>query len=794
MNFNSPKSEPKKSKEKIDTMKVEKTEIASKPTQKPIDKPRNKIESPKIDIKKEPRNKIQREKVNLLTPTRNKIERPKIDFKRESRNKIQREKINLLTPSRNKIERPKFDPTAPTRNKIEPRKIDPKKEPKHKIQPRVIDPKAPPRHKIERPTLDLTREPKNKITLPKLESKDMQNFDTNPLDKYFQNVKNDILKLEKIKEEIKNVDWKSISDNWSITTHPNQYAKSLDPTKNPSLENPLYRKKEWLNKVYHNKNWNLTDKKIANLCGVSQPLIIRWRKRHQIPRKEGNWVNISNGNAQGKLLNVKTGRVCISIPEEYVHPELKPKENPIVLYFNNNKKFTKNEIEFLQKNDINIEDLKSRYGWVENEKIATQFYREVIHSQFKRIPTTEELHKSGFSGYMSAVRKKLRIGMTELVKKTGLAPRYEVRFKYDDKNFSDLQEFFTGKVYPELKIRHGLEGSQPPTSTHISSSEYRGLLSALKKFGYSYNEFIKNLGFKPKYEYTYKNKSYSELKTIFKEQIVPSLNEKLKLKSKSPSYDEVETYYRGFINTIDRFNKSYTDFVKDLGLNPRQTFEAELGVANHEALKFVISESLNHDKNRFNYYSEIKILHPKRNLQIDGLIINNTSFSKDIKKKMENFNIRETQASNLIKEIPKKDFILFDFSNGYFCRNNIIKTELIARKIQKYHNLDNSLLFLVGTRWPSQKTIRVLPRVINNDNTNISTQNTFLINPSLFSRLVGLEGESLKNFNNIISFNEKRDLESIKEIIDEYKERKIIILNTDHFKNTLKNRSLHRWI
>jgi len=687
----------------------------------------------------------------------------------------------------------------------------------------------------------------------------MQNFDTNPLGKYFQNVKNDILKLEKIKEEIKNLDWKSISDNWSITTHPNQYAKSLDPTKIPSLENPLYRNKEWLNKVYHNKNWNLTDKKIANLCGVSQSLITRWRKRHQIPMKEGNRLNISNDNAQGKLLNVKTGRVCVAMPEEYMHPELKPlqdggfirpehtfemkkylannpqlelskkyliqgkyvstrsnqygeykdssldltrslsKENPIVLYFNNNKKFTKNEIEFLQKNDINIEDLKSRYSWVENEKIAAQFYREVIHSQFIRIPTTLELHKSGFSGYMNAVRKKLRIGYTELVKKAGFAPRYEVRFKYDDKNFSDLQEFFTGKVYPELRTRHGLEGFQPPTSTHISYSEYRGLLSALKKFGYSYNEFIKIIGFKPKYEYIYKNKSYSELKTIFKEQIVPDLNEKLKLKSKSehfetPSYDEVETYYCGFINTIDRFDKSYIDFVKDLGLNPRQTFEAELGVANHEALKFVISESMNHDKNRFNYYSEIKILHPKRNLQIDGLIINNTNFSKDIKKKMDNFNIRETQAINLIKEIPKKDFILFDFSNGYFYRNNIIRTELIARKIQKYHNLDNSLLFLVGTRWQSQKTIRELPRVIKNDNTNISTQNTFLIKPSLFSRLVELEGESLRNFNNIISFNEKRDLESIKEIIDEYKERKIIILNTDHFKNTIKNRSLHRWI
>ena len=668
MDLNAPNSEP-------NTEKAEKDEIASKPddtpkksktdykdkkiegsSQKPKDKPKNKIEPRKIDPKKEPKNKIQKSKFNPLTPPRNKIERRRIDIQKEPMHKIQRQKLNPLTPSRNKIERPTLDLNRDPINKIEPRQFKPGK----------------PRNKIEPVHLDFTREPKNKISLPKLESKDMQNFDTNTLD----------------------------IDN----------APSIQNIKNDTL-----------------------------------------------------------------------------------------KPNPIVLYFNNNKKFTKNDIEFLQKNDINIEDLKSRYSWVENEKIAAQFYREVIHSQFIRIPTTLELHKSGFSGYMNAVRKKLRIGYTELVKKSGFTPQYEVRFKYDDKNFSDLQEFFTGKVYPELRTRHGLEGFQPPTSTHISSSEYRGLLSALKKLGYSYNEFIKNIGFKPKYEYIYKNKSYSELKTIFKEQIVPDLNEKLKLKSKSehfetPSYDEVETYYRGFINTIDRFNKSYIDFVKDLGLNPRQTFEAELGVANHEALKFVISESMNHDKNRFNYYSEIKILHPKRNLQIDGLIINNTSFSKDIKRKMENFNIRETQASNLIKEIPKKDFILFDFSNGYFCRNNIIRTELIARKIQKYHNLDNSLLFLVGTRWPYQKSIRELPRVINNNNTNISTQNTFLINPSLFSRLVGLEGESLRNFNNIISFNEKRDLEGIKEIIDEYKERKIIILNTDHFKNALKNRSLHRWI
>ena len=87
-------------------------------------------------------------------------------------------------------------------------------------------------------------------------------------------------------------------------------------------------------------------------------------------------------------------------------------------------------------------------------------------------------------------------------------------------------------------------------------------------------------------------------------------------------------------------------------------------------------------------------------------MVNNHSFSKDIKKNKKSFNITETQASNLIKEIPQKVFLLFDFSNGYFYRNNIIRTELIARKIQKYNYLDNSLLFLVGTRWSYPKAMR----------------------------------------------------------------------------------------
>ena len=291
MNFNSPNLEPKKSFEKFNPKKSEKDQTSLKPDQKPNDKPKNKIEPRKIDPKKEPKHKLQ----------------PR-----------------------------KLDPTAPPRHRIEPRQIDPKKEPKHKLQPRKLDPTAPPKHKIERPKIDLKTpsrnkiersqfdpqsKPKNNIAFPKLESKDNLNFDTNKhninLTPSNQNIKNDTFKLEKIKEEIKNIDWESISNNWSITTRPNQYAEykniSLDPTKHISKENPLYRHKEWLNKVYNNKNWKLSDKNIANLCGVHPSVIGKWRKKHQISRKlqgEGRWTD------------KRSGRVYVRVPQDYNHPEL----------------------------------------------------------------------------------------------------------------------------------------------------------------------------------------------------------------------------------------------------------------------------------------------------------------------------------------------------------------------------------------------------------------------------------------------------------------------------------------
>ncbi len=249
MSFDQPKLEPNKSIKKMDTEKCDKTEIASKPNQKPNYKPKNKIE------------------------------RQKIDFKEESRNKIKREKINLHTPAKNKIERPKIDIHAPSRNKIEPRKIDRNKAPKNDLQSRLIDPKSPPRHKIGSP-----------------------NFIPN---------------LDKVKKEIKNIDWKNISNDWSITTRSNQYAEYrkilLDPTKKVSKENPLYRHKEWLNNIYNNKRWKLNDNDIAKICGVYPTVIGKWRKKHQISTKL---------QGEGKWIDNRSGKVYVRVPRDKNNPRL----------------------------------------------------------------------------------------------------------------------------------------------------------------------------------------------------------------------------------------------------------------------------------------------------------------------------------------------------------------------------------------------------------------------------------------------------------------------------------------
>jgi len=94
--------------------------------------------------------------------------------------------------------------------------------------------------------------------------------------------------LEKIKEKIKELTWDDYSDKyWTVRWRENQYSDfdkiyRLNPKEYCSKKNPLYLHKGWLERVYNNEEWQLTDQMIAKICGVHFKTIGKWRKSNNI--------------------------------------------------------------------------------------------------------------------------------------------------------------------------------------------------------------------------------------------------------------------------------------------------------------------------------------------------------------------------------------------------------------------------------------------------------------------------------------------------------------------------------
>ena len=73
----------------------------------------------------------------------------------------------------------------------------------------------------------------------------------------------------------------NFSKNWKLPT-----GGLLNPTKECSQTNPLYKYKPWLQYIYNKKRWKLTDGKIARISNTSQTTINYWRKKLQIKTRE----------------------------------------------------------------------------------------------------------------------------------------------------------------------------------------------------------------------------------------------------------------------------------------------------------------------------------------------------------------------------------------------------------------------------------------------------------------------------------------------------------------------------
>ena len=92
--------------------------------------------------------------------------------------------------------------------------------------------------------------------------------------------------LKTIKEYLRNLDWRSLSNNWVVLHrehHTKPYEKILlDPHKDPSNKNPLWKHEIWLKRVYTDENYNFSDNLISRITGISRITVRKYRMKFNV--------------------------------------------------------------------------------------------------------------------------------------------------------------------------------------------------------------------------------------------------------------------------------------------------------------------------------------------------------------------------------------------------------------------------------------------------------------------------------------------------------------------------------
>ncbi|TFG16441.1 MAG: hypothetical protein EU531_06415 [Promethearchaeota archaeon] len=111
------------------------------------------------------------------------------------------------------------------------------------------------------------------------------------------------------REDIRNYKWEQ-NINWTLSIGNPIRLIDLNPNEYCSLENPLYKHKAWLERVYEDENLNLNGVEIAKICGLKdQKPISYWRKRFGMPKKR-----------KGIFID-KQGHKLFLTPNSYIHPQ-----------------------------------------------------------------------------------------------------------------------------------------------------------------------------------------------------------------------------------------------------------------------------------------------------------------------------------------------------------------------------------------------------------------------------------------------------------------------------------------
>jgi len=218
-------------------------------------------------------------------------------------------------------------------------------------------------------------------------------------------------------------------------------------------------------------------------------------------------------------------------------------------------------------------------------------------------------------------------------------------------------------------------------------------------------------------------------------------------------------------------------------------------------MNLLLSLVLNQNQVPYKFYSEVELFHPSSKHRIDGLLFVNRSlvscFNSNVTSYFNTHKLeKETkdQIIALVKRISESNFLLLDFSNGFFKRGKA-NIELIARKMMKYLDLPNSFLLCVGTNWSESVLQKKLPFSISYKNKNISTNKTAFVSPALLSVVLGFDLLNDDILNDIISLNIARNEDKLKKIIQSLEIiQNLRIYGTDEFIKKVQKSNLNKWL
>ncbi len=128
------------------------------------------------------------------------------------------------------------------------------------------------------------------------------------------------MSIDEIKREIKTLDWDKNPNDWTVWKNSNQHGEgrmTVDPYQDCSKGNSLYRNKLWVEEIIKDKRYNLTDPRLAKVCGISGSTAYKWRwNHHKIPTYYKRW-----GKIRGIIRDKRNGdHIWIKIPNDYKNP------------------------------------------------------------------------------------------------------------------------------------------------------------------------------------------------------------------------------------------------------------------------------------------------------------------------------------------------------------------------------------------------------------------------------------------------------------------------------------------